>query len=115
MYVNSITFHGLYDKLSTNIQRQLGQYEKNPANMEKLSQYEIQPIRCENKVGLIWNSDIKLSISVAILKFKIFMKTFSSLRGSTNIQQTIIWNYSCMYYVMTFVTSVQSINNSVIN
>jgi len=41
-------FHGLYDKLSTNVQRQLGQYEKNPANMEKLSQYEIQPIRCEN-------------------------------------------------------------------
>jgi len=48
MYVKLITFHGLSDKLSTNIQRQLGQYEKTPANMEKLSQNEIQPIRCEN-------------------------------------------------------------------
>ena len=53
LYVKLITFHRLYDKLSTNIQRQLSQYEKNPANMEKLSQYEIQPIRCENYVGLI--------------------------------------------------------------
>jgi len=79
-----ITFHGLYDKLFTKIQRQLGQYEETPANMEKLSQYEIQPIRCENKVSLIWNSD-KLFISVAILKLKVFIKTFSSLRGSTNI------------------------------
>jgi len=48
LYVKVITIHGLYDKLSKNIQRQLGQYEKNPANMEKLSLYEIQPIRCEN-------------------------------------------------------------------
>jgi len=48
LYVKLITFHGLYDTLSTNIQRQLGQYEKTPANMEKLSQYEIQPIRCEH-------------------------------------------------------------------
>ena len=30
-----ITFRGLYDELSTNIKRQHGQYEKNPANMEK--------------------------------------------------------------------------------
>jgi len=52
-FVKLITFHVLYDKLSTNIKRQLGQYEKNPANMEKLSQYEIQPIRCENYVDLI--------------------------------------------------------------
>ena len=57
LYVKLITFHGLYNKLSTNIQRQLGQYEESPANMEKLSQYEIQLIRCENKVGLIWVSD----------------------------------------------------------
>ena len=42
------TFHGMYDTLSTKIQQQRGQYEKEPANMEKLSQYEIQPIRCEN-------------------------------------------------------------------
>ena len=48
LYVKLITFYRLYDKLSTNIQRQLGQYEKTPANMENLSQYEIQPIRCKN-------------------------------------------------------------------
>jgi len=48
LYVILITFHGLYDNLSTNIQQHLGQYEKNPSNMEKLSQYEIQPIRCKN-------------------------------------------------------------------
>jgi len=34
---------------------------KTPANIEKLSQYEIQPIRCENEVGLKCDSD-KLSI-----------------------------------------------------
>jgi len=34
-YVKLINFHGLYDKLSANIQQQLGQYEKTPANMEK--------------------------------------------------------------------------------
>ena len=32
LYVKLITFHGLYDKLSTNIQRQLGQYERNPSS-----------------------------------------------------------------------------------
>jgi len=48
LYVKLITVHGLYDKLSTNIQRKLSQYEKNPAKMEKLSQYGIQPIRWEN-------------------------------------------------------------------
>ena len=35
VYVKLITFHGLHDKLATNVQRQLSQYEKNPANMEK--------------------------------------------------------------------------------
>ena len=58
--------------------------------MEKLSQYEIQPIRCENKVGLIWDLD-KLSISVAILKLKIFIKTFIFAGLSP------IWLFSAQY------------------
>jgi len=104
LYVKLITFHGLYDKLSTNVQRQLGQYEENPANM-KISQSDAR-IR-----SAFYEFRINYPFRSPFWNWRFSSKLFH-LCGAPWISSKTVYNY---LKKLTSKENVQSINKIVIN